>query len=205
MKFGIIVGSMQNDSNSGKVGRYAAQQLEQQGHSSYTLDLGEQPLPMWDNSIWQGDEDWKAILKPISAELEDCDGFVVISPEYNGMVPSALKNFFLCFGKEVLGHKPGYIISVSASIGGTYPIAELRMSSYKNCRLCYIPEHTIVRNAGDILNGSSENDPNNNPDSDPFYRSQIGYCLSLLVEYSKALEQVRQSGVIDYKTYSNGM
>ena len=47
MKIGIFVGSMQADSNSAKVGRVIREQLEEQGHSSFVLDLGKTPLPLW--------------------------------------------------------------------------------------------------------------------------------------------------------------
>lgn len=201
MKFGIIVGSMQNESGSAKVGQYCAKQLEQNGHSSYTLDLGTQPLPMWDNSIWAGDETWKARLEPIAAELAACEGFVVISPEYNGMAPAALKNLFLCFGHPVLGHKPAHIVAVSAGIGGSFPIAELRMSSYKNCRICYTPEHTIVRHVGSVLNASGENDA----EQQKHTVERLDYGLAILAEYAKALIAVRESGVIDHKRFTNGM
>ncbi|MDD9892357.1 MAG: NAD(P)H-dependent oxidoreductase [Gammaproteobacteria bacterium] len=201
MKFGIIVGSMQNDSGSAKVGRYCAEQLQANGHSSYTLDLGANPLPMWDNSIWKGDEDWKATLGPISDELESCEGFVVISPEYNGMVPAALKNFFLCFGNKVLGHKPAHIVAVSAGIGGSYPIAELRMRSYKNCRICFTPEHTIVRHVGSVLNTGGKNDTEQQQRT----VERLDYGLDVLAEYTKGLAGVRASGVIDHERFGNGM
>lgn len=201
MKFAIIVGSQQVDSQSAKVGRYLAAQLSSLEHQSYTLDLGSNPLPLWDNSIWSGDPVWQERLAPINAELESCDGLIVISPEYHGMAPAGLKNFFLLFGKEVLGHKPGYIVAVSASAGGAYPIAELRMSSYKNSRLCYTPDHTIVRSVGKVLNEHGENDER----SDNYTRKQLGYGLAMLVEYAKALGQVRSSGVVDHKNFGNGM
>ena len=61
----------------------------------YRLDLTNNPLPLWDESIWAGDPEWQARLSPISEELGSSDGFVIIAPEWHGMVPSALKNFFL--------------------------------------------------------------------------------------------------------------
>ena len=67
------------------------------------------------------------------------------------MVPAGLKNFFLCFGRNELAHKPGLIVGVSSADGGVYPVAELRMSSYKNSRICYIPEQLIVRNVESVL------------------------------------------------------
>ena len=83
--------------------------------------------------------------------VAEFDELVVMSPEWSGMVPAGLKNFFLLCGADHLAHKPGLIVGVSASLGGSYPIAELRTSSYKNTRLCYIPDHVIVRNVGQML------------------------------------------------------
>ena len=42
------------------------------------------------------------------------------------------------------------------------------MSSYKNNRLCYIPEHVIVRNVEKVLNGNSEE---NDSSADAYFRS----------------------------------
>ena len=50
--------------------------------------------------------------------------------------------------------------AVSASDGGAYVIAELRMSSYKNNRLCWIPEHLIARQVKTLGN---EDDALNDP------------------------------------------
>ncbi|MEZ5502797.1 MAG: NAD(P)H-dependent oxidoreductase [Halioglobus sp.] len=48
---------------------------------------------LWDETIWEGDEQWRQILAPLSAELKSCDGFVVVSPEWHGMAPAGLKTF----------------------------------------------------------------------------------------------------------------
>ena len=42
-------------------------------------------------------------------------------------------------------------------------------------------------------------------EEDQFTRSRLQYCLSLLLEYGKALGQVRRSGVVDFKNHPNGM
>jgi azobenzene reductase len=89
---------------------------------------------------------------------------------------------------------------VSSGRGGSYPVAELRMSSYKNTRINWIPEHMIVRNAEQVLNG-----PQSISEEDEFTRSRLGYCLRVLKEYGKALKIVRDSGVLDYKTHPNGL
>nr|MBV6630745.1 NAD(P)H-dependent oxidoreductase [Oceanococcus sp. HetDA_MAG_MS8] len=201
MTIGIIVGSMQAHSNSAKVGRYLADQLQNRGQASLTLDLGREPLPLWGSMAPAQTRSHSERLEALTTELAACEGFVVISPEYHGMAPAALKNAFLHFGSTVFAHKPGYLVGVSAGNGGAYPIAELRMSSTKNHRLCYTPEHCIVRHADQVLNG--ELDPEHQEDAR--IRNRLNYGLDILLEYAKALTLVRQSGVVDHAQFANGM
>ena len=74
-----------------------------------------------------------------------------MTPEWNGMATPAIKNFFLYFSSSVLFHKPALIVTVSAGHGGAYPVIELRSSGYKNTKLCYIPEHVIIREAANVF------------------------------------------------------
>ena len=204
MKIGIISGSHRNASQSEKVARFIQRTLEEQKlcEHSWLFSLAGNPLPLWEESIWDGDVEWQQRLAPISAELASCDAFVVISPEWHGQVPSGLKNFFLMWGKGELAHKPALIVSVSSADGGTYPVAELRMSSYKNNRICYIPEQIIVRNVEKVLN----DDPaQNDADADAYFRERILFALNILKQYALALGKVRASGVTVTETFKNGM
>ncbi len=203
MKISIISGSHRQNSQSIKV----ANQIEnilltsRLADETYLFSLAGNPLPLWDESIWEGDEKWKEILSPISAELSNSDGFVIIVPEYHGQVPAALKNFFLMW-KHELSHKPALIVGVSSSDGGAYPVAELRMSSYKNNRLCYLPEHLIIRKVESVLNDDSAK---NDKETDSYFRERIVWCLGILKEYAIALKQVRDSGVTKTDKFTNGM
>jgi len=94
-------------------------------------------------------------------------------------------------------------VTVSASRGGSYPVAELRMSGYKNNRLCWIPEHVIIHHAEQNLNapdGATEIGK-----EDAAQRQRIRYALRVLEEYGKALKLVRASGTVDHKTFRSGM
>jgi len=110
--------------------------------------------------------------------------------------------FFLLFGKNELGHKPAKIVAVSSADGGAYPVAELRMSSYKNSRLCYIPENIILRNVESILN---DNAADNNVSADAYFKERIEWSLNILKAYVVALKQVRDSGVTETDAFGNGM
>ncbi|WP_439106598.1 NADPH-dependent FMN reductase [Congregibacter sp.] len=206
MKIGIISGSHRNDSQSEKVARYATAQLESHGlcDETYVFSLADNPLPFWDEGLWTGDPKWEEAIGELRGELNSCDGFIVVTPEWHGMVPAGLKNLFLLFpGSGELAHKPALIISVSGGAGGgAYPVAELRMSSYKNSRICYLPEHLIVRNAGQVFNeDSTENDDHQHD----YLHARLTYCLEMLSEYTRAFQQIRASGKTSLDVYTNGM
>ncbi len=200
MHIAIVSGSHRNNSESERVARYIASRLNGIGATTSVITLAGNPLPLWDEGTWSGDEKWKSAWGPVSAQLSKAEALVVVSPEWGGMVPSGLKNFFLlCQGGE-LAHKPGMIVGVSSGIGGSYPVAELRMSGYKNNRICFIPDHVIIRTVGGMLHGDDAAN-----DHDKGIRERIDYSLRVLVEYGKALAHVRESGVIDTKTFPFGM
>jgi NAD(P)H-dependent FMN reductase len=212
MKIAIIVGSHRPNSESLKVGSFVQKELENLSSETYLLNLGENILPLWDEGVWENDPKWDKVWSPISNQLTNCDGFVIISPEYGGMATPALKNFFLLCGNGELAHKPAVIIGVSASRGGSYPIAELRMSSYKNTQIVYLPDHIIVREVESVLNNNlvpkqdlqMENEVKLTKD-DIYIRSRINYSLQILLEYAKNLEMVRKSGKINLPKYPYGM
>lgn len=203
MKIGLIIGSHRKASQSAKVGRYLSSVLASRpGVTTWTLDLGRTPLPLWDESLWSDGPHW-AGLAELKAELDSSDGFVFVAPEWHGMVPAALKNFFLLWAATgELSHKPALPCAVSASEGGSYVIAELRMSSYKNNRLCWLPEQLIARHVKALCNDDeSENDA-------PHHRAfseRCEYALDLLLAYARALESVRAGGLIDHDKFMNGM
>jgi hypothetical protein len=118
------------------------------------------------------------------------------------MATSGIKNFLHLCRHDTVGHKPALLVSVSAGINGAYPIAELRMTGGKNNRLCFIPEHVIVRNVGSVLNGPQPADDNRH---DASIRERLDYALQVLIRYGHALATVRTSGVIDHRRFPNGM
>ncbi len=205
MKYAIISGSHRLDAQSDKIARYIETVLKRQSESgsvdTYLFSLRSNPLPLWDESIWAGDKKWDTLWAPISRELKDADAIIIVAPEWGGMVPAGLRNVFhFCGGSTEFAHKPGLIVGVSSSTGGAYPVAELRMTSSKNTRICYIPDHLIVRNCEKVLNSGPSSGP-----EDTYVRDRIEYTLKVLACYAPAFRQIRQSGVIDLKAFPFGM
>ncbi len=202
MKFFILSGSHRKEAQSLKVAQYLKRVLETEhpGAAAFLYSLSGNPLPLWDEEHGGAPD---ALWDPVSSQLQAADALIVVSPEWSGMATPGVKNFLLnCTAGEV-GHKPGLIVTVSASRGGSYPVAELRMSGTKNNRLCWIPEHVIVHHAEANLNA-----PDRSADlskEDAATRARLRYALKVLAAYGQALAQVRTCGVVDHKTFRSGM
>jgi NAD(P)H-dependent FMN reductase len=203
VKISIISGSHRNPSQSEKVARHVEQTLQQEhGVDTWVYTLADNPLPLWDQSLWEDNADWNERLAPIKQQLASSDGFVIVTPEWHGQVPAGLKNFFLLFNRFELGHKPAMIVAVSSADGGAYPVAELRMSSYKNNRICYIPEHVIVRNVEKVLNESAAD---NDASADGYFRERISWSLGILRGYAEAMKPMREAVQVHNDKFGNGM
>lgn len=197
LNFALVAGSSRNNSQSGKVARFLRQRLIQLAltdeKNSSIIDLGIAPLPLWpaeDVGPWA----------MYSQQLAAADAVVIVAPEWNGMACPAIKNFFIYASKTELAHKPGLLTGVSSGIGGAYPISELRSSSSKNCRLCYLPEHLIVRNVEKVLNT-----PQPSHEDDQRLHARIDYTLDILGQYAHALRPVRASIDMTNPAFANGM
>lgn len=200
MKTHIVSGSHRADSQSSKVSRYIASLIESKGGQATLTELKHNALPLWDEGMWSGDPKWKSLWSPIEAQLRAADSLVIVTPEYAGMASAAIKNFFLFCSGDLIAHKPALLVAVSAGTGGSYPIHEMRASSYKNSRICYLPDHVIVRNAENVLNDG----PATGSDEE-YLRKRIDYSVDLLAQYEKALKPIRSSGMLNYKDFPFGM
>jgi azobenzene reductase len=202
MRFFILSGSHRSEAQTLKVAKYVQSVLtrEHPGAETHLFSLSGNPLSLWDEASGGAPD---ALWDPISAELQAADALVILTPEWGGMATPGVKNFLLNCTAAEIGHKPGLIVTVSASRGGSYPVAELRMSGTKNNRLCWIPEHVIIHHAEQSLN--SPDDASDLGKEDAMQRKRLRYALKVLAEYGQALKLVRESGVIDHKTFRSGM
>lgn len=201
MKLFILSGSHRKEAQTLKVARYIESIVTGEMKSAaHLFSLSGNPLPLWDEASGGApDELWD----PVSVQLKAADALVVCTPEWSGMATPGVKNFLLNCTVDEIGHKPGLIVTVSASRGGSYPVAELRMSGYKNNRLCWIPEHVIVHHAE--ANLTAADGAADISKEDALTRARLRYALKVLAEYAKALALVRASGTLDHKTFRSGM
>jgi len=203
LKLSIVAGSSRSGAQSKRIADHFSDRAAAlfPGVEIYLHDLATDALPRWDESMWSGEpSELTTAWAPVSGELASSDALIVVVPEWHGMVPPELKNFLLLCSTE-LANKPGLIVGISASAGGAYPVVELRMSGYKNNRICWIPDHIIIRSVKNALTSDAAKAGHDVSG----IAERCDHSLGILIEYAKALRAVRASGACDLKKYPFGM
>lgn len=186
---------MRKNSQSRKVADYLADALKQKNTNAWTCDLHSLEMPLFDDGETE-------FLKKndLLAQLESAQAYVFVSPEWNGMMSHGLINM-LHYVKHEMAHKPVMLVGVSSGRGGTYPVAQMKLLGQKNNHYIISPENLIVSDVKNVLN-------TNNLDEtaiDFDLKKRAHYALDILIAYAYALEQVRNSPVIDFQNFGNGV
>lgn len=204
MHLTIISGSQRPKSQSIKVASFIEHLLKRDfgGVSATLLDLATTQFAFW----WMGEQQGAAVsvtgdAPAPRAMVAEADGLVVVTPEWHGMAPPALKSFFLALDSQEAYHKPCLLIGISATSGGSYPLAELRMSAYKNSRIVFLPEHVIIRNVKQVLNHPDDSAG----EYDTEIRQRLRFTLGQLIAYAAAFAPLRDSEFVKDFPYKWGM
>ena len=123
----VIYGSARLNRQGIKAARFLTRKLEQRGHAVSLLDSQEYELPFLDKMYKEFEAgSAPANMQKVGEILQDADGFIVVSAEYNHSIPSALKNLLDHYQSEYL-YKPSGIVTYSAGpFGGVRSIINLR-------------------------------------------------------------------------------
>ena len=203
MKIVVISGSYRKKSQSHKVANWILErstatipEVEVKPVDIKWLDMALDP-----EEFWAGKSEVAKDMKKIYDSFEDVDGFVIVTPEWGGGIPPALRQFILMSGTS-FSHKPVLAVGVSATpVGGIRPIEELKHAS-KNTRFVLIPDPVVIPQVETVFN-KLEVDPSN--EHEKYTADRLDYSLKVLEQYAEALSGVRTSGVIDYKEFPFGM
>lgn len=123
----VIYGSARKSRQGIKAARFVTRKLEERGHSVTLVDSMQQELPFLD-LMYKEYEKGNApeAMEAIGQTLNNADGFIVVSAEYNHSIPSALKNLLDHYQSEYL-YKPSGIVTYSAGpFGGVRALVNLR-------------------------------------------------------------------------------
>lgn len=195
MKILVISASMRGNSQSLKVSNWLVEHAKTLGLSPSLLDLHKTKLPMYDDGETEA-ENKDTVLEMIN----EADGFVFVSPEWNGTMSHGLINMLHYVGSEI-AHKPVMLAGVSSGRGGHYPLMQMRNMVYKNSHFVISPEALLVQDCKNMLNDHNMSDDA----TDVSVKKRADYGLKILAQYAESLKQVRESGVVDHENFPNGV
>lgn len=196
MKIVVVCANSRANSQSNKVANILLGKLQKiEGVEAGLIDLHKRPLPIYDDTE-------KPEWLEMSKELNAADGFVWVFPEWSGTAGPAIMNFVVYIGEGgQAAHKPVLLTAVSDGTGAAYPLAQVKAFGSKNGHEVFVPEQLRFREVKNLFN-STEPEPDNKADESMHARSQ--YALQVLVEYAKALKQMRESSKLDFRKYRSG-
>lgn len=184
----IMYGSVRSERQGIKAALFFQKKLQQLNIETTLIDPLKTKLPLLDK-MHKEYEEGKAPnqMESISKTLNQSDGFLLISGEYNHSIPPALKNLLDHFQREYF-FKPSAIVSYSA---GNY--AGVRAAVHLRAILAELgtPSISSMFPIAQIQNAFNEH--GNALDS--FYDERSQRFLDEFIWYMNALKKARNNGI----------
>ena len=123
----VMYGSVRSDRQGIKAAKYLENKLLERDFKVHFIDPLKFKLPLLDKMYKEFDKGAAPEpMETIATMLNDSDGFLIVTGEYNHSIPPALKNMMDHFQKEYF-FRPSAIASYSAgSFGGVRAAVHLR-------------------------------------------------------------------------------
>jgi len=127
MKIGIILGSTKPGRNGEAVAKWVYDLAKQREDAQFELvDVKDFDLPLYDEPYPAGMQQYtKEHTKKWSEKINEFDGYVFVTAEYNHSIPGALKNAIDFVYREWNNKSAGFVSYGSA--GGSRAVEQLRL------------------------------------------------------------------------------
>jgi len=117
-KIVIISGSPRNGSISNRIAIKLFKKLGKEENLQIDLiDMKESFMPPI-QKVWQSKDDVPVEYLDLFTKMDEADGFIIVSPEYNGGYSSVMKNFLDHFSKPIFRQKAFGIVTGSTGLMG---------------------------------------------------------------------------------------
>jgi NAD(P)H-dependent FMN reductase len=128
--FLVFSASLRKGSLNSRLAALAADAIEANGGDVDMATMAEFDCPSYNADV-QDRDGFPAGARELRRRLEQCDGFVISSPEYNASMPGALKNsidWVSRFDPQPFNERHGLLLSASPSmVGGNRGLWALRV------------------------------------------------------------------------------
>ncbi|NLN15310.1 MAG: NAD(P)H-dependent oxidoreductase [Tissierellia bacterium] len=127
VKIGIIIGSTRPGRNAEAVAKWVYERAQKRTDAEFELiDIADYDLPLLDEPMPAGYRQYTRdhTLK-WSEKIEQFDGYIMVTPEYNHSVPGALKNAIDYLAQEWANKAVGFVSYGSAM--GVRAVEHLRL------------------------------------------------------------------------------
>ena len=182
----IISASVRIGRNSHRIALFFKKFIEENNLGAAEIaDLNEYKFPLFDERLkFQKNPSAQAL--EFAARVKNADGVIIVTPEYNGGYPAALKNIVDLLYDEWY-HKPIAISTVSdGSFGGTQVITSLQFSLWK-IRALTVTALFPVPNAGKTFTEDGT------PVNKDYENKRATNFVNELLWFIKAVEGMKQS------------
>jgi NAD(P)H-dependent FMN reductase len=125
-RIAVIIGSIRPNRHGDKPAKWIADLAAARGDMDVEIvDLKDYPLPLFDapaSDLWMPTPNAEAAKW--QAKLNEFDGFIIVTPEYNRSIPGALKNAIDWAYKPFMKKAVAYVSY--GSVGGARAVEHLR-------------------------------------------------------------------------------
>ncbi|MBA4140187.1 MAG: NAD(P)H-dependent oxidoreductase [Segetibacter sp.] len=127
MNIEIISGSPRKESVTNRVALFLQRTLRNRTHHEVNMiDVREWGVQCLQEEIYSSVENAPEEFQPLVKRMLAAEGFIIVSPEYNGSYTAAVKNLFDHFPKQT--HKPFGIVTASpGALGGIRAALQLQL------------------------------------------------------------------------------
>lgn len=187
IKIKVIIGSTRQGRFGDKPAKWIFGQATNKGEiETELLDLRDYPMPFFDEPISPSmakDPYKNEVVQKWTEKIEEADGFIIVTPEYNHGYSAVLKNA-LDYVYRGWNSKPVGFVSYGGSAGGTRAVQQLRQVAIE---LQMVP----IRNGIHLHMYWSMLDEKGELKTESLAESAEGF-LNQLILWTKNLKKIRE-------------
>lgn len=183
-KIGIILGSTRPGRNGESVAKWVLEQSKRHSDATFEIvDIADYDLPLLDEAYPAGMNMYtQAHTKKWSEKINEFDGYVVVTPEYNHSTSGALKNAIDYLNLEWANKAMGFVSYGSA--GGARAVEHLRQI-FAELRVATVRSQVMFSLFTDFKDMSEFTpDARHDAEADELFKD--------LISWSNALKSVRK-------------